>query len=97
MSLFRDWREQLSWGRVCAASALVVAVWREFTGADLYHVALWLGVATGSYGTSKATEIVALLKNVGVVAPPATVDPSPCRIAGDSASGSAKIVYPERR
>jgi hypothetical protein len=62
MTLFRDWRNQISWGRVCAAVALVVAVWREFAGADVKHVALWLAVATGSYGTSKAAEIVALVK-----------------------------------
>lgn len=71
-SLFRDWRNQISWGRICAAVALVVAVWREFTGADLWHVALWLGVATGSYGISKGTEIVALLKQAGSTAQPAS-------------------------
>jgi hypothetical protein len=64
-SLLRDWRGQISWGRACALVALVVAVWREFTGADIRHVALWLGVATSSYGTSKVTEIVALLKGLG--------------------------------
>lgn len=74
-SMFRDWRNQISWGRICAAVALVVAVWRESTGANLYHVALWLGVATGSYGISKGTEVVALLKNVGVAAPPASGNP----------------------
>jgi len=71
-SLFRDWRNQISWGRICAAVALVVAVWREFTGADLWHVALWLGVATGSYGISKGTEVVALLKHAGSQAQPAS-------------------------
>ena len=55
-SVLHDWRGQLSWGRVCAAVALVVAVWREFTGADLAHVGLWLGVALGNYGVSKLVE-----------------------------------------
>ena len=71
MSLLRDWRNQVSWGRVCAVVALAVAVWRESNGADLQHVALWLGVATGSYGLSKGTEAVALLKNVGIAVPSA--------------------------
>ena len=56
LSTFHDWRDQFSWGRVCAAVALVVAVWREFTGADLAHVGLWLGVALGNYGVSKLVE-----------------------------------------
>lgn len=94
-TLFRDWRQQLSWGRVCAAVALVVAVWREFGGASVQHVALWLGVATGSYGTSKFTEIVALLKGfsgVGVSAPPARgtesdVWPSPTEATGAQVGG----------
>ena len=57
-SVLNDWRGQLSWGRVCAAVALVVAVWREFNGADLAHVGLWLGVAIGNYGASKLTEVL---------------------------------------
>jgi hypothetical protein len=56
-TILQDWRGQLSWGRVCAAVALVVAVWREFNGADLAHVGLWLGVALGNYGVSKLTEV----------------------------------------
>lgn len=56
MSLFHDWRNQISWGRVCAAVALVMAVLRECRGADVYHVALWLMIATGNYGLSKLTE-----------------------------------------
>lgn len=75
MSLFRDFRGHVSWGRVCSLVALVVAVWREFTGATIQHVALWLGVATGSYGTSKGTEVIAYLKgfvNVGTKEPPET-------------------------
>ena len=57
-SVLHDWRGQLSWGRVCAAVALVVAVWREFTGADMAHVAFWAGIATGNYTLSKATEMI---------------------------------------
>lgn len=57
-SVLHDWRGQLSWGRVCAAVALAVAVWREFTGADLAHVGLWLGVAVGNYSASKLTEVL---------------------------------------
>ena len=57
-TILQDWRGQLSWGRVCAAVALVVAVWREFNGADLAHVGLWLGVAIGNYGASKLTEVL---------------------------------------
>lgn len=88
-SMFCDFRNQMSWGRICAAVALVVAVWREFTGATIQHVALWLVAATGSYGTSKLTEIVAILKNVGVAAPPAFGStPAP---ASDGVSIGAKI------
>ena len=58
MSLFRDWRNQLSWGRVCSAVALVVAVASQAKGADVPHVALWLSVAVGNYGLSKVTETI---------------------------------------
>lgn len=61
-TLFHDWRDQFSWGRVCALACLVVAVWREFAGASVEHVALWLGSAVGSYGQSKLTETVAYIK-----------------------------------
>jgi len=56
-TLFQDFRGQMSWGRVCAAVALVVAVISQVKGADAEHVALWLSVATGNYGASKITEI----------------------------------------
>ena len=62
-SLLRDWREQLSWGRFCSLVALVVAVAREFSGADLGHTKLWLGVATGSYGASKLAEVLCSLRS----------------------------------
>ena len=80
-SLLRDWRNQLSWGRVCAMVALLVAVVGQAHGMDVEHLKLWLLVATGGYGASKATEMVALLKNVGVAAPSApgavgSVEPS---------------------
>jgi hypothetical protein len=55
-TLFRDWKNHMSWGRVCALVALAMAVLREFQGADVFHVSLWLGMATGNYALSKATE-----------------------------------------
>ena len=58
MSMLRDWRNQISWGRVCAAVALVVAVISQFKGADIAHVGLWLSVATGNYAASKITEAI---------------------------------------
>ncbi len=61
-TLFHDFRDQFSWGRVCALVCLVVAVWREFGGATEQHVALWLGAAIGSYGQSKLIEVTAYLK-----------------------------------
>jgi hypothetical protein len=63
MTLFHDWRDQLSWGRVCAAVALGMAVAREFQGAGIAHVSLWLGVAVGNYGLSKVTEMACSTKN----------------------------------
>ena len=57
--LFKDWREHWSWGRFCAAVALVVAIVGQFTGKmDAGQLALWLGVALGSYGASKAAEVL---------------------------------------
>ncbi len=69
--MFRDWRNQVSWGRVCAAVALVVAVIGQFTGTDTAHLALWLGVAVGNYSASKIAEMVCGRTNSGVSAPPA--------------------------
>ena len=79
-SVLHDWRGQLSWGRVCAAVALVVAVWREFTGADLAHVGLWLGVAVGNYSASKLTEVLCRSTS------PTTGAPVPA--AGESAAST---------
>jgi len=56
-SLFHDYRNQLSWGRVSAATALAVAVIAQLKGADIAHVSLWVGAAFGNYGASKLTEI----------------------------------------
>ena len=58
MSLFRDFRNQISWGRVCAFVALVVAVVGQFMGIDTAHLGMWLSVAVGNYGASKLTEMV---------------------------------------
>jgi hypothetical protein len=58
IELFCDWRNQLSWGRVCAAVALTVAVISQFSGADVAHIALWLGAALGNYGASKVSEAI---------------------------------------
>ena len=60
-TLFQDFRGQLSWGRVCAFVALVMAVWGKFTGMDIEHTKIWLAVASGNYGASKLTEIVSSL------------------------------------
>lgn len=65
MTALRDWRGHVSWGRVCALVALVVAVVGEFKGADLEHLKLWLGVAVGNYGASKVAEMVAVVKGGG--------------------------------
>lgn len=63
MTLFRDWRGQLSWGRFCALVSLIVAVVGQWTGMKLEATAMWLGVALGNYWGSKATEAVALLRD----------------------------------
>ena len=55
-TLFMDWRKQISWGRVCAFVALVVAVVGQIKGMDADHLALWLGVAVGNYAASKIAE-----------------------------------------
>lgn len=67
-TLFRDFRNQVSWGRVCAAVALVVAVVGQFKGIDVAHLQLWLGVALGNYGASKVTEMICARRTVEVEA-----------------------------
>jgi len=59
-TLFTDFRGQLSWGRVCAAVALTVAVIGQFKAVpmDAAHLEIWLGVALGNYTASKLTEMV---------------------------------------
>ena len=64
MSLFKDFRGQLSWGRICSLVALVVAV-KDHRSTDVAHLAIWLGVATGSYGLSKVTEMITS-KSIGL-------------------------------
>lgn len=68
MTLLRDFRGQLSWGRVCAAVALGVAVVGQFNGMTVEALKVWLSIAVGNYGVSKVTEMVSVLK-VGAFAP----------------------------
>ena len=55
-TIWRDFRGNLSWGRICSFVALVVAVVAQFTGASVAHVATWIGLAGGNYIASKASE-----------------------------------------
>lgn len=57
-TLLKDFRGQISWGRVCALCSLIVAVVAQFTGSDVAHVGLWLSAALGNYGASKVTEMI---------------------------------------
>ena len=87
-SLLRDWREQLSWGRVCALVALAVAVVGQWTGMDADHLKLWLAVAVGNYGASKLTEVLcsAFRPNgpSASVAGAASASPDPSSTRGDA-------------
>jgi len=62
-TLFRDFRGQLSWGRVCALVGLIVAVVGQFKThegvplLDADHLKIWLGLSFGNYGASKVTEM----------------------------------------
>jgi hypothetical protein len=57
--LFQDFRGQLSWGRVCAATSLVVAVVLSFQDKpDIVLIQTWLGHTLGEYAASKVTEMV---------------------------------------
>lgn len=61
--LFRDFHDQLSWGRVCAATSLVVAVVLSFQAKpDIALIQTWLGHTLGEYAASKVTEMVASAK-----------------------------------
>ena len=42
-----------SWGRFSSAVCLLVAIIREFQGADVAHVALWLAGVGGTFGITK--------------------------------------------
>ena len=57
-TLLLDFRGQLSWGRVCAMVALIMAVIGQFKGMGLGHLQTWLAVAVGNYGLSKGTEMI---------------------------------------
>lgn len=70
MTLLRDFRGQVSWGRVCSLVSLVVAVVGQFNGMSIEAVKVWLSVAVGNYGASKLTEIAACFK-VGAAVPSA--------------------------
>lgn len=63
-TLLQDFRGQMSWGRICAVVALVVAVIGQIKGADVEHLTLWLSVATGNYAASKITEMVCSKRTV---------------------------------
>jgi len=74
-TLMLDFRGQLSWGRVCALVALIMAVIGQFKGMSLGHLQTWLSVAVGNYGASKITEMVcgkgfASVDSVGCVGTP---------------------------
>lgn len=58
MSLLRDYRNQISWGRVCAAVALIVAIVGQFNGMDVEHLKVWIAVVGGNYGFSKIAEMI---------------------------------------
>ena len=62
-TLFHDWRGQLSWGRIVSFAGLVMAILGNWTGMDLDHTKVWITVALGGYGSSKATEAIASIKN----------------------------------
>lgn len=63
ITLFQDFRGQLSWGRVCAATSLVVAVVLSFQAKpDIALIQTWLGHVLGEYATSKVTEMVVSAK-----------------------------------
>lgn len=81
MTLLRDFRGQVSWGRFCALVALIVAVAGQCSGMNIEAVKVWLSVAVGNYGASKLTEIVASLK-AGAAVP---TSPSGC--AGSGSTG----------
>ena len=70
MTWLRDFRGQVSWGRICSLVALAVAVVGQFRGGmDTAQLAIWLGVALGNYGASKVTEMITASKTTTVEGP----------------------------
>lgn len=69
--IMRDWRDDWSWGRTCAVVALVKA-WKlsDVPEPNVTLVSIWLGIATGSYGFSKVTEMVCSKRTMEAVPPP---------------------------
>ncbi len=63
ITLFHDWRGQLSWGRIVSFCALVVAIVGSFTGMSVDTLKAWLTIVLGGYGSSKAVEAITSLKN----------------------------------
>ena len=62
-SLFRDFRDQFSWGRFCAFVSLTVAVILSFQDKpDLALIQTWLGHTLGEYAASKVAEMVTSAK-----------------------------------
>ena len=63
ITLFHDFRGQMSWGRFCAFVSLTVAVILSFqTKPDLALISTWLGHTFGEYAASKVTEMVVSAK-----------------------------------
>lgn len=58
LSLIRGWRGDISTGHTSTILAFMVAIVQEFRGAELHHVALWLGAGTGAYSVVKTTEMI---------------------------------------
>ena len=63
-TIFHDWRGQLSWGRIVSFVALVVCVIGTFTKTmTVDTLKVWASFVLGGYGSSKATEAIASIKN----------------------------------
>lgn len=58
LQFLKDFKGQLSWGRLISLVALVIAGVGSFKGMNQATITLWLGLVLGGYGTSKATEIL---------------------------------------
>jgi hypothetical protein len=62
-TLFKDFRGQLSWGRIVSFCALVVAIVGTFHGMTVDMLKAWLTIVLGGYGSSKATEAITSFRN----------------------------------